>query len=109
MKCVDIEVQWNYAMRHLLKEFRFPKSEIRTICDIVKNEMRPIRERKQILLLEDKVLLSLKNLASGSFQNSVKDILNASQPTVSAVLKEFVNCVSSKSGNFISCLATSRK
>ena len=53
------------------------------------------------MLLEDKVLLSLKTLASGSFQNCVKDILIVSQPTVSAVLKEFVNCVSSKSGGFI--------
>jgi len=48
-----------------------------------------------------KVLVSLKTLALGSFQNSSKDCLGASQSTVSKCLEAFVNTLNKKALQFI--------
>ena len=49
----------------------------------------------------NKVLISLKTLAFGSFQNCSKDFMHVSQPTVSRVVSDFVNSIVSKASQFI--------
>ena len=59
------------------------KVEIIKICDIVEDEMYTKERRKMDLTIEKKVLISIKTLASESFQNCSKDFIIVSQRTVS--------------------------
>ena len=54
------------------------KAEIIKICDIVKDEMYTKGCRKMDLSIEEKVLISIKTLALGSFQNCLKDFIKIS-------------------------------
>ena len=85
----------------LIKIFRLNKQQILNVCDLVSDDLSPKRSGGNILSLEHKVLISLKTLASGSFQNSVKDLLNVSQPTVSVVLSSFLDSMIKSAGKFI--------
>ena len=62
--------------------------------------------KRRNLSLEEKVLISLKTLASGSFQNSSKDNIDVAQTTVTKVLNDFVNALFKIAGLFIRMPAT---
>ena len=85
----------------VLEEFRMSKQEIYALCDVVQADMQPVGHRSTDLTLLNKVLISLKTFASGSFQNCSKDFMHVSQPTVSRVLSDFVNSIVSKASQFI--------
>ena len=55
----------------VLQEFRMTKEEIYCICNIVAEDLRSKGSRSLDLTLLDKVLISLKTLASGSYQNCI--------------------------------------
>ena len=48
--------------------------------------------KKLDLLVEEKVLISIKTLASGYFQNCSNDFIEVSQLTVSNTLQAFTEC-----------------
>ena len=48
--------------------------------------MAPLDSRSNDITLEEKVLICLKTLGSGSFQNCSKDFVQVSQPSVSKIL-----------------------
>ena len=75
------------------------KAEIIKICDIVKNEMYTKECRKIDLSIEEKVLISIKTLAS--FQDFSKDFIKVSQPTVSNIVQAFTDCLKQKAKQFI--------
>ena len=79
--------------REFLKEFRMTKEEIRWLCTLLSNDLNSSGNRECDLTTEEKVLISMKTLASGSFQNCSKDFLNVSQPTVSKCLDDFVEAL----------------
>ena len=56
----------------VLEEFRMSKQEIYALCDVVQADMQPVGHRSTDLTLLNKVLISSKTLASGSFQNCSK-------------------------------------
>ena len=85
----------------VLQEFRMTKEEIHYICNIVAEDLQSKGSRSLDLTLLDKVLISLKTLASGSYQNCSKDFMHVSQPTVSRVFSSFVNSIVSKASQFI--------
>ena len=85
----------------VLKEFRMTKEEIYYICNIVAEDLQSKGSRLLNLTLLDKGLISLKTLASGSYQNCSKDFMHVSQPTVSSVFSSFVNSIVSKASQFI--------
>ena len=57
--------------------------EIEEVCRLVQDQMQPVGHRSTDLTLEDKVLLCLKTLGSGSFQSCSTDFFDVSQPTIS--------------------------
>ena len=66
----------------LIYEYRLSRAAILELCDILKEDLQiSIRSPKALTVVE-KVLISLKLLASGSFQSSTKDNLNVAQSTV---------------------------
>ena len=85
----------------VLQEFRMTKEEIYYICNVFAEDLQSKGSRSLNLTLLDKVLISLKTLASGSYQNCSKDFMHVSQPTVSRVFTSFVNSIVSKASQFI--------
>ena len=69
----------------LIDEYRLPVSAINNICRMVSFDLSPKLERDHILSVHDKVLISLKLLALGSFQNAAMYCIDVAQPTVSVV------------------------
>ena len=72
-----------YTKDNFQTELRMSKAEIIKICDIVKDEMHTKECRKMDLSIEEKILTSIKTLASVSFQNCSEDFIKVSQPTLS--------------------------
>ena len=83
------------------KEYRMYKGNVRQLCELLDEDLIPKITGKHILTTEQKVLISLKVLASGSFQNVAKDYVNVAQPTVSKVLEDFVDALNSRVKDFI--------
>ena len=85
----------------LSKEFRLKKSDIEYICSLLHDSMSPLGCRSTDLPLKQKVLICLKTLGSGSFQNCSKDFINVSQPTVSQVFSDFTENMVKMAPNFM--------
>ena len=85
----------------ILKEFRMTKIEIMQLTDLLNDDLKSNGRRKVDLSVEDKILIALKTLSSGSFQHSAKDLFRVSQSTVSKVLGVFLDALISHSSDFI--------
>ena len=91
-----------YTEDNFRKEFRMSKAEIIKICDkIVEDEIIYQRMPKNGSIKRGKILISIKTLASGSFQNCLKDFIKALQPTVNNISLAFTDCLSKKAKQFI--------
>ena len=90
----------------VIKEFRLKKSEISYLCFLLQSSKAPLGRRSTDLSLEQKVLIYLKTLGSGSFQNCSKDFIDIAQPTVSQVLSEFVENMVKIAPSFFTCPVT---
>ena len=75
----------------LIYEYRLSRAAILEICELLREDLQPTIKTAKALSVEDQVLISLKLLASGSFQTSRKDNINVAQPTVSVVLSRFLD------------------
>ena len=72
----------------LIYEYRLNKAAILELCDLLREDLKPALCSSRVLTVEQHVLISLKLLASGSFQSSAKDNINVAQSTVSCTPKE---------------------
>ena len=72
------------------------KSDIGQVCGMVRENLTPLGYKNVDLNLQEKVLLCLKTLGTGSFQTCSKDFIKVSQPTVSRILSSFVDAVVDK-------------
>ena len=80
-----------FSDTYLIEEYRLPVSAINNICRMVNYDLSPKLEGDHILSVHYKVLISLKVLASGSFQNAAMHCTNVAQSTVSVVFDAFIN------------------
>ena len=85
----------------LVAEFRMRKQEIKYVCSLVKDDMAQLGSRSSDTTLEEKVLICLKTLGSGSFQNCSKDFVQVSQPRVSKILTSFSDSMVKLAPKFI--------
>ena len=85
----------------LIYEYRLNKAAIMELCDLLREDLKPTLCSSRILTVEQQVLISLKLLASGSFQSSAKDNINVAQSTVSCTLSRFMDSLLSKKKEFI--------
>ena len=90
-----------YTEDEFIGEFRMNKQQVKSVCELVQDNMFTRGSRRQDLTVEEKVLVSLKTLASGSFQNCSKDFLEVSQPTVSKTLSLFTDTMANKAKDFV--------
>ena len=77
------------------------QEEMEEVCRLVRSTMQPVGHRSTDVSLEDKVLLCLKTLGSGSFQSGSKDFLGVSQSTVSKQLPRFINVMTANASKYI--------
>ena len=69
------------------------KQQIYALCDVVQADMQPVGHRSTDLTLLNKVLISLKTLASGSFQNCSKDFMHARVHNMDSKIRVLNICV----------------
>ena len=85
----------------LIYEYRLNKAAIMELCDLLREDLKPALCSSRVLTVEQQVLISLKLLASGSFQSSAKDNINVAQSTVSCTLSRFMDSLLPKKKEFI--------
>lgn len=83
------------------KEFRMTKEEVNDLAEMLYDDMKSCGSRGCDLTVHQKILISLKTLGSGSFQNTSKDFISISQPTVSRVLDSFLSAIVKRVHQFI--------
>ena len=66
----------------LIAEYRLPEHVILQLCSLLEDDLTPQRTGDLYLSLQDKVLISLKLLASGGLQRVAKDYVDEAQSTV---------------------------
>ena len=60
---------------NFIKEFRITKNHVRFLLSLFNQELISCWKRQTDVYAKQKILISLKTLSSGSFQNSVKGSL----------------------------------
>ena len=86
--------------REIFQEYRLSKAVILELSSLLESDLKRKNKGRTLTVLE-RVLLSLKQLASGSFQNSSKDNINVSQSTVSRISSAFMDSLIAKKERFI--------
>ena len=89
------------AENELIYEYRLNKAAIMELCDLLREDLKPTPCSSRVLTVEQQVLISLKLLASGSFQSSAKDNINVALSTVSCTLSRMMDSLLSKKKKFI--------
>ncbi|XP_060588934.1 putative nuclease HARBI1 [Ruditapes philippinarum] len=87
----------------VLNRYRLDKGGIRYLEQLLYNKIQPLARRNNSLSVRDKILVTLRYLATGPIQLNDADIHGVSQPTVSRVVTEVVSALSSPDivGQFI--------
>ena len=85
----QVNVLSEWKDEEVIAEFIMSKQEIKSVCFLVKDDMASLGSRSSDITLQEKVLICLKTLESGSFQNCSKDLAQVSQPSVSKTVTSF--------------------
>lgn len=84
-----------------IHEYRLTHSTFNELKLLLKSDLEKPTKRSKSLSVDDQILISLKLLGSGSFQNVAKDFIGVSQPTVSRCLDGFLNAILKHRNTFI--------
>ena len=82
----QVKVLSEWKDEEVIAEFRISKQEIKYVCCLVKDDMAPLGSRSRDITVKETILICLKTLGSGSFQNCSKDFVQVFQPSVSKLL-----------------------
>ena len=81
--------------------YRFRRDSIEYLCELLEDQLVRPTNRSHALSVSTQVLIGLRYLASGSFQQVIGDILGVDKSTVSRVLIQFLDALISKKDQFI--------
>ena len=84
-----------------MRDYRLSPHMINYLEDILDDDIGPIKIRPNALSTRQKILTSLKVLATGGFQNIAKDSINIAQQTVSDAFSQFINAMYEKRSDYI--------
>ncbi|XP_052806261.1 putative nuclease HARBI1 [Mya arenaria] len=79
----------------IINRYRFDRAGINYLTQLIGANISPKAARNNALYPEQKILIKLRYLATGLIQLNDADIHGVSQPTVSRVLTEVINALSS--------------
>ena len=97
----QVNVLFEWKNEEVIAEFRMSKQEIKYVCSLVKDDMALLGSRSRDITLEEKVLICLKTLGSGSFQNRSIDFVQVSQRSVSKIHTSFSDSMVKLASKFI--------
>jgi hypothetical protein len=73
----------------LMRYYRLPRNVILELCDVLQPDLERATARSHAIPVITQVLISLRFLASGTFQNVLGDVGGISQSSCSRVLQKF--------------------
>ena len=79
----------------IINRYRFDRNGIHFLEELIGPEIQPKAPRNKALSVRQKILITLRYLATGPIQLNDADIHGVSQPTVSRVLTEVIQALSS--------------
>lgn len=85
----------------LLRYYRFPRNVIVELCVMLEPTLGRMTERCRPIPVPTQVLVSLRFLASGTFQNVLADTVGVSQPTISRIIHSFCSAIAAIAGQYI--------
>ncbi|XP_071091249.1 putative nuclease HARBI1 [Haliotis cracherodii] len=89
------DILYSLDDNELIQRYRFDRYSIVYICDILKQELSPITQRSCAVSCVIKVLVTLRYLATGKFQMCNGDDHGLSQPTISRVIFQTLDSLTS--------------
>ncbi|XP_066931127.1 putative nuclease HARBI1 [Clytia hemisphaerica] len=81
--------------------FRFSRQGIVFLTNLLRQDLQRPTQRNHALSVESQVLISLKFLACGSFQQVVGDVIGVDKSTVSRIVPQFCQALNRKRNQFI--------
>ncbi|XP_067686105.1 putative nuclease HARBI1 [Haliotis asinina] len=83
-----------YTEKELTRRFRLSKDGIQFVVSLISNEISPLTQRSNPLSATEKVLLTLRYLATGKMQLCNADHIGVSQSSVSRAITQTITAVS---------------
>lgn len=80
--------------QQLIERYRLNKETVEFLCELLKDKISPNSFRNRSLTATEKILVTLRYLASGQFQINDSDLHQISQPTASRVIAEVISALS---------------
>ena len=90
----------------LLRQYRLPRRAILQLADILKDELQRSTRRSSPLSVVLQVMVALRFFASGTFQMVLGGTVGVSQSSVSHVVRDVSNALSTRARQFIKFPAT---
>ena len=90
--------------KELKTRYRFSKNSIEFIADLISEDIERDTKRNKALSPFTQVLMFLRYVASGSFQQVVGDTIGVDKSSVSRVVHRVAEALCRKSEQFIECL-----
>lgn len=87
--------------QEIIMEYRLDRRTIGQLSKKLSDKLKHKTKRSSALTVTEQILIALKTLGSGSFQNSAKDNINVSQPTVSLTLTRFLEALLECTADYI--------
>ena len=101
-----------YRLRRIMNDATFSEEDIRQSCrfrresilflaNLLRDDLMRPTQRNHALSVETQVLISLRFLATGSFQQVIGDVVGVDKSSVSRVVPKFCEALNSKKNQFI--------
>lgn len=81
--------------------FRFSKLTIMELLNLFGNQIEPATFRNKSISSKDQLLITLRFLATGSFQQVIGDHINIHKSTVSRIVRRVIKCIASLKPRYI--------
>lgn len=91
----------SYSDEEFYQRFRLTKESVVNVLDIIGPNISPITQRNKSITALNQLLLTLRFLATGTFQNIIGDVIGIYKTTVYRILKKVLSAIANLSGNYI--------
>ncbi len=91
----------NYDNEEFIKRYRFTKQTTQDIIELISDQLQSDTQRNKAIPPFLQVLTALQFYATGTFQQTVGDTINLSQPSVCRIVKQVSIAIASQSRDII--------
>lgn len=91
-----------YDSEEFIQRYRLSKDNVQYVCSLIEDAIKPLQRRKDCnLSTEQKLLITLRYLATGNYQRVDGDLMGVSQSSVSRIIHQVIQEIAKKSSRFI--------